>query len=61
MLLPEPKRGDIAAVATTGAYNYAMSSNYNKIPRPAIVMIKDGKTYVAVKAQTIADLSRYDV
>lgn len=61
VLLPEPKRGDIAAVATTGAYNYAMSSNYNKIPRPAIVMIKDGKTYVAVKAQTIADLSRYDV
>ncbi len=61
VLMPEPKRGDIAAVATTGAYNYAMSSNYNKIPRPAIVMIKDGKTYVAVKAQTFEDLSRYDV
>lgn len=61
VLLPEPKRGDIVAVATTGAYNYAMSSNYNKIPRPAIVMIKDGKTYVAVKAQTIEDLSRYDI
>lgn len=61
ILLPEPKRGDIVAVATTGAYNYAMSSNYNKIPRPAIVMIKDGKTYVAVKAQTIEDLSRYDI
>lgn len=61
VLMPEPKRGDIIAVATTGAYNYAMSSNYNKIPRPAIVMIKNSKTYVAVKAQTFEDLSRYDV
>lgn len=61
VMLPEPKRGDMVAVATTGAYNYAMSSNYNKIPRPAIVMIKDGKSYVAVKAQTFEDLSRYDV
>lgn len=61
VLIPEPKRGDIVAVATTGAYNYAMSSNYNKIPRPAIVMIKDGKSYIAVKAQTFEDLSRYDV
>lgn len=59
--LPEPKRGDIIAVATTGAYNYAMSSNYNKIPRPPIVMINDKKTYIAVKAQSIEDLSRYDV
>lgn len=61
VLMPEPNRGDVIAVATTGAYNYAMSSNYNKIPRPAIVMIKDGKTYTAVKAQTFEDLSRYDV
>lgn len=61
VLMPEPNRGDVIAVATTGAYNYAMSSNYNKIPRPAIVMIKDGKTYTAVRAQTFEDLSRYDV
>jgi diaminopimelate decarboxylase len=54
-------RGDILAVMTTGAYNYSMSSNYNRIPRPAIVMVKDGVDRVVVKAETYADVMRNDV
>ncbi len=55
------QRGDIVAVMTTGAYNYSMSSNYNRIPRPAIVMIKDGTDRVVVKAETYADVMRNDL
>ena len=50
------KRGDVIAVATTGAYNFSMSSNYNKVLRPAVVMIKNQKDYVAVKPQKLEDL-----
>ena len=54
-------RSDILAVLTTGAYNYSMSSNYNRIPRPPVVMLKDGESYVAVKRETLEDVSRNDV
>lgn len=59
--IPKPQRGDILAVLTTGAYNYSMASNYNRIPRPPVVMIKDGKDYLAVKRETIEDICRLDV
>lgn len=55
------KRGDIIAVATTGAYNYSMASNYNRLERPAIVMIKDGKDFVVVKRETLDDLIMNDL
>lgn len=55
------KKGDILAVATTGAYNYSMSSNYNRIPRPPVVMISNEKTYVAVKRETFEDLVKNDI
>ena len=59
--MPESiRRGDIAAVCTTGAYNYAMASNYNRIPRPPIVMLKGGESYVAVRRETIEDLIALD-
>jgi len=45
----KPVRGDILAVLVTGAYNYSMASNYNRIPRPPIVMIKDGEDRIVVK------------
>ncbi len=62
VLLPSGlKRGDIIAVCTTGAYNYSMASNYNRIPRPAVIMIKDGKTYTAVKGETLDDLILNDM
>ncbi len=53
--------GDIIAVLSTGAYNYSMASNYNRIPRPAIVMVKDGKPRVIVKRETYDDIIRNDI
>ncbi len=61
ILLQRPERGDILAVLVTGAYNYSMASNYNRIPRPPVVMISDGKPYVAVKRESFEDLIRNDV
>ena len=58
--LPEPKRGDLLAVLTTGAYNYSMASNYNRIPRPPIVIIGENGPYVAVRRETWEDLVSYD-
>lgn len=52
--------GDIVAVTTTGAYCYTMSSNYNRIHKPAVVFVKDGKAKVAVKRETYDDLIRND-
>ena len=54
-------RGDLLAVLTTGAYNYSMSSNYNRIPRPPIVMLKNGESYIAVKRETFEDVYRNDI
>ena len=54
-------RGDILAVLTTGAYNYAMSSNYNRIPKPPVVMLKNGESYIAVKRETYEDVCRNDI
>ena len=59
--MPEPNRGDIVAVCTTGAYNYSMASNYNRIPRPPVVMLSQGKSYVAVKRESFADLLANDI
>jgi len=59
--LPKPRRGDLLAVCTTGAYNYAMSSNYNRIPRPAVVMLSGGKDYLAVRRESFEDLCRNDL
>ena len=60
--LPESvERGDIVAVCTTGAYNYSMASNYNRLTRPPIVMLNKGKSYVAVKRETLEDLIQNDM
>lgn len=61
VLMPKPTRGDIVAVCTTGAYNYSMASNYNRIPRPPIVMLKDGQDRVVVKRESIEDIVRNDI
>ena len=47
------RRGDLLAVLTTGAYNYSMASNYNRIPRPPVVMLRGGDSYVAVRRETV--------
>ncbi len=58
--IPKPARGDIVAVATTGAYNYSMASNYNRIPRPPIVVLAENGEYIAVKRESYADLISHD-
>ena len=59
--LPEPKRGEILAVCTTGAYNYSMASNYNRVARPAVVMVTPDTSYVAVRRESLDDLIRNDI
>lgn len=54
-------RGDIIAVLTTGAYNYSMASNYNRIPKPPVVMINGDNDYIAVKGETPEDIIRNDM
>ena len=54
-------RGDLLACLTTGAYNYSMASNYNRIPRPPVVMLHGGEATVAVRRETADDLVALDV
>jgi len=53
-------RGNLVAVAITGAYNYSMASNYNRIPRPPVVMLKNGESYVAVRREKPEDMAALD-
>lgn len=53
--------GDILVVPGTGAYNYAMASNYNRLTRPAVVLVSDGNADIIVKRETLEDLVRQDV
>ena len=59
--LPELRRGDLLAVATTGAYNYAMASHYNRIPNAPIIMLSPKGTSVAVKRETLDQMIKNDV
>ncbi|MFA7637614.1 MAG: diaminopimelate decarboxylase [Monoglobales bacterium] len=59
--IAKPKRGDNLAVLVTGAYNYSMASNYNRITKPPIVIIKDKTPRIAVKRQTFEDLTSLDL
>lgn len=56
-----PEAGDILAVFCTGAYNYSMASNYNRVPRPAVVMIKDGKPRLIIKRESYEDMVKNDI
>ena len=60
--LPDLERGELLAVCTTGAYNYAMASNYNRIPRPPIVNLDEtGADRVTVRRETYEDMTRNEV
>lgn len=59
--MPEMQVGDLLAVLATGAYNYSMSSNYNRIPRPPIVLVKNGKSRLIVKREDYDDIIRNDI
>ena len=53
--------GDVLATPVTGAYGYSMASNYNKVPRPAVVFVRDGEPRVVVRRETLDDMVRLDV
>ncbi|MNW51285.1 Diaminopimelate decarboxylase [compost metagenome] len=59
--LPKVNSGDLLAVACTGAYNYAMASNYNRLRRPAVVFVQDGQSDLVVKRESLQDLIACDV
>ena len=61
VLLLRPVRDDILAVCTTGAYNYSMASNYNRVPRPAVVLLGEDGPVVAVRRETLEDLTVNDL
>ena len=57
----QPAPGDLLAVQSTGAYNYAMASNYNRFTHPMVVLVHNGQADVIVERQTLEDLVRHDV
>ena len=59
--LPKAEQGDLLLVSSTGAYNYSMSSNYNRLPKLPVVFVKDGTSRLVVKGETLEDLIRQDV
>jgi diaminopimelate decarboxylase len=58
--LPKTESGDILVVMATGAYNYSMASNYNRLPRPAAVLVADGEANIILQRETYQDLLRQD-
>ena len=61
VIIPKPERGDILSVLVTGAYNYSMASNYNRIPRPCVVGIADGNDFTVIRRETFEDLVKNDM
>jgi diaminopimelate decarboxylase len=58
--LPEPRRGDLLAIPATGAYTLSMASNYNGVPRPAAVVVADGKAELIRRREAVDDLLRFE-
>lgn len=58
--LPKLKEGDILAVSATGAYNFTMASNYNRVTRPAMALVKNGRARIIVERERPEDLLRLD-
>ncbi len=61
VLLPKPNRGDILAVLVTGAYNYSMASNYNRIPRPAVVAVTKNGVKPVIRRESFEDIIKNDL
>ena len=58
--LPQTSTGDTLVVMATGAYNYSMASNYNRVPRPAAVLVNDGMAHLILQRETYDDLIQHD-
>ena len=61
VMIPKPQRGDILAVLVTGAYNYSMASNYNRVTKPPVVVLRDGNEKLAVRRERFEDLVACDL
>ncbi|MCH4890414.1 diaminopimelate decarboxylase [Acidaminobacter sp. JC074] len=61
ILLPQADQEDYLVIASTGAYGYSMASHYNRLPKPAVIMIENGQPKVAIKRETYQDLIQYDL
>ncbi|MGL5577708.1 MAG: diaminopimelate decarboxylase, partial [Fusobacteriaceae bacterium] len=59
--LQKSQEGDLLLVSTTGAYGYSMSNNYNKLLRPGVVFVKDGKAHLSIQRETYNDLMKNDL
>lgn len=59
--LPKVESGDLLAVACTGAYNYSMASNYNRIRRPAVVFVQNGQSDLVVRRESHQDIVANDI
>ncbi|HEY9761997.1 MAG TPA: diaminopimelate decarboxylase [Trichocoleus sp.] len=58
--LPALETGEVVVIPATGAYNYSMASNYNRVPRPAAVLVNEGDAHVIIQRETLQDLLRKD-
>ncbi len=61
MPLQKVKAGDLVAILATGAYNYSMASNYNRVPRPPVVMVSGGKSKLVIRRESYEDLIANDI
>ncbi len=61
IMLPRVEKGDLIAVLSTGAYNYSMASNYNRIPRPAVILAGGGKADLIIQRESYQDLIKNDI
>ncbi len=61
VVLPELAEGDVLCVYNTGAYNYSMASNYNRVQKPAMVLVRDSQSEVIVKRESLEDLVAHDI
>ncbi|MFQ8626609.1 MAG: diaminopimelate decarboxylase [Candidatus Gastranaerophilaceae bacterium] len=59
--LPELEEGDVLCVYNTGAYNYSMASNYNRVQKPAMVLVNNSQSDIIIKRETLEDLISHDV
>lgn len=59
--LPHPEIGDILCTPATGAYGYVMANNYNRQPRPGVVLVNDGAAREIIRRETLEDLVKLDV
>jgi diaminopimelate decarboxylase len=58
--LPAPKANDLLAISCTGAYCYSMASNYNRLPRPAVIFVENEEAQLVVERETYGDIVRFD-